>query len=219
MAFQMIHMEIAYELLKHFSFIKNEEEFMLGAVAPDCVHMNAEYDISMKVKTHLFEGCGPWSDTRDYDRWIKNIFDFWNQYTQDFSSEKERDYIAGICVHCLTDRCNDLKLWREFQKIYVPIMGLEQFKESFYPEAKGIDIWLYQNSKHCEEIRRLLKNGQIFSLGGFLDITDMEKMKSHLLYEQYMVEKEDISNYKMLSQKRLEQFINESVEEIANLLL
>lgn len=49
MAFQMIHMEIAYRLLNRIPQIENPAEFILGSVAPDSVHMNPNYDVSMKV--------------------------------------------------------------------------------------------------------------------------------------------------------------------------
>ncbi len=69
MAFQMIHMEIAYRLLKRILPISNPAEFILGSVALDSVHMNSDYDVNMKVKSHMFEGCGRWSDTQDYQLW------------------------------------------------------------------------------------------------------------------------------------------------------
>lgn len=77
MAFQMIHMEIAYRLLKHIPQLSNAAEFILGSVAPDSVHMNPNYNVGMKVKSHLFEGCGKWSDTQDYQQWKRNINSFY----------------------------------------------------------------------------------------------------------------------------------------------
>ena len=53
MAFQMIHMEIAYRLLERIPQIPNAAEFILGSVAPDSVHMNPDYNVSMKVKSHI----------------------------------------------------------------------------------------------------------------------------------------------------------------------
>lgn len=76
MAFQMIHMEIAYRLLKRILPISNPAEFILGSVAPDSVHMNSDYDVNMKVKSHMFEGCGRWSDTQDYQLWKRNLQSF-----------------------------------------------------------------------------------------------------------------------------------------------
>ena len=60
MSFQMIHMEIAYRLLSRLPQIENAAEFILGSVAPDSVHMNADYTVDRKVKSHMFEECGNW---------------------------------------------------------------------------------------------------------------------------------------------------------------
>ena len=68
MAYQMIHMEIAYRLLNRLPQIENAAEFILGSVAPDSVHMDPDFTIDRKVKSHMFEGCGKWSDTQDYRR-------------------------------------------------------------------------------------------------------------------------------------------------------
>ena len=85
MAYQMIHMEIAYRLLKRIPQISNAAEFILGSVAPDCVHMNPDYNVNMKVRTHMFEGCGQWGDTQDYQLWKRNINSFYEIMRKIFS--------------------------------------------------------------------------------------------------------------------------------------
>ncbi len=50
MAFQMIHMEIAYRLLQRIPQIVNAAEFILGSVAPDSVHMNPDYNIILSCR-------------------------------------------------------------------------------------------------------------------------------------------------------------------------
>ena len=112
MAFQMIHMEIAYRLLNRIPQISNAAEFILGSVAPDSVHMNPDYNIDMKVKSHLFEDCGKWSDTQDYQRWKRNIHHFCEMIAG--KEDAYRDFCIGICVHCLTDYWNDLKICTHF---------------------------------------------------------------------------------------------------------
>ena len=43
MAYQMIHMEVAYRLLKIWNQVRDPAEFILGSVAPDSVHMAKDY--------------------------------------------------------------------------------------------------------------------------------------------------------------------------------
>ena len=66
MAYQMIHMEVAYRLLDRLPWIKEKADFILGSVAPDSVHMSPAYQVSMKEKSHLFNGSGEWGNTEDY---------------------------------------------------------------------------------------------------------------------------------------------------------
>lgn len=156
MSFQMIHMEIAYRAAEKLQIRDGLAEFILGSVAPDSVHFRDGYSVEMKVHTHLFEGCGPWSETQDFERWISNIEEFWRRFGEEESDVRRRMFIFGICVHCRTDYYNDIMIWRALRKMHIPPMTLEEFRAEYYPEARDIDKWLYQTSEHTGEITRLL---------------------------------------------------------------
>ena len=215
MAYQMIHMEVAYRLLEQIPQIENAAEFVLGSVAPDSVHMNLTFDIGMKVKSHMFEGCGKWSDTQDYQRWRSNI----KSVFCDVLAEKERtDYIdfgIGLCVHCLTDYWNDIKIWKRLQKENIPPMKFEEFRDAYYREARGIDSWLYQNSKNTETIREMLSKAKPFDVEGLVRKEYVEQQRDHLLNVQYDVETVDISEYCFLSADVIEEFIDFVVNDLA----
>lgn len=215
MAFQMIHMEIAYRLLKHIPQIENKAEFILGCVAPDAVHMNPDYQVEMKVKTHMFEGCGMWSDTQDYQRWHSNIYHVFGKLASAKESSPYRDFVIGLCVHCLTDYWNDLKIWRKLQHEYMPPFKLEEFKEAYYPEAKGIDAWLYQNSENTNVIIKMLTNAVAMDVEGFVNKEELERQRNHLLHTQYDIDVVDISQYHFLSAEIIEAFIEFTVMDIA----
>ena len=215
MAYQMIHMEVAYRLLEQIPQIENAAEFVLGSVAPDSVHMNPTFDIGMKVKSHMFEGCGKWSNTQDYQRWRSNI----KSVFCDVLAEKERtDYIdfgIGLCVHCLTDYWNDIKIWKRLQKENIPPMKFEEFRDAYYREARGIDSWLYQNSKNTETIREMLSKAKPFDVEGLVREEYVEQQRDHLLNVQYDVETVDISEYCFLSADVIEEFIDFVVNDLA----
>ncbi len=213
MAFQMIHMEIAYRLLNRIPQIENAAEFILGSVAPDSVHMNPNYNIAMKVKSHMFEGCGTWSDTQDYQRWMENINKFFCEIAGEMDRTGYRDFCIGLCVHCMTDYWNDLKIWRKLQRENIPPMSPEDFRESYYPEARGIDIWLYQNSRNTKVIRKMLEAAAVEEVG-FLNPMDIERQRNHLLTTQYHVDAVDISKYRYLSANAIEEFIDFAVKDI-----
>ncbi len=215
MAFQMIHMEIAYGLLQHLPQIENKAEFLLGSVAPDSVHMNPNYDVSSKVLSHMFEGCGMWSDTQDYERWMSNIQEVFVKLTAQEDDSKYRDFVIGLCVHCMTDYWNDLRIWRRLQKQNMPPMTLEEFKEAYYPEAKGIDLWLYQNSANTKVIRELLREADSFDVEGLVKKAEVEKQRQHLLCVQYEADEIDISQFRFLSAEDIRDFVTFVVEDIA----
>ncbi len=218
MSYQMIHMEIAFHLLHRFPGIFSHAEFIVGSIAPDSVHMNPNYDVSLKVASHLFEGCGEWSDTQDYERWNRNITEFWHKYWSHARTKEEKSFIAGICVHCFTDYSNDLYIWRKLQKENIPPMTLEEFRQAYYPEAKGIDQWLYQNSEHRSEIKELLAVGHTFEIGDLLNAEQIELQRQHLLHVQYDTEIIDISKYRFLSGQKIIEFIEHTVNAIEEVL-
>lgn len=208
-------MEVAYRLLEHIPQIENAAEFILGSVAPDSVHMDTDYDINKKVHSHMFEGCGQWSDTQDYQRWNRNIESTFCAICKEKEKTDYRDFGIGLCVHCLTDYWNDIKTWRRLQSEYIPPMKLEEFREAYYPEAQGIDKWLYQNSKNTKTIREMLTKAKAFDVDGLVNKDFLEKQRNHLLNVQYDVDSIDISEYCFLSAEVIESFIDSTVSDIA----
>lgn len=223
MSFQMIHMEIAYRLLRYLPQVKHPAEFILGSVAPDAVHMAPDavqlavnFDVAGKVRSHLFEGCGPWGDTQDYERWEQNISAFFEKNVAVEAESVRRDFMFGIFVHCLTDRWNDLKIWREAQNRYLPSMPLEAFKDAFYREYRSIDWWLYQNSEHTEKICALLADAAVFSIEGLVNGKELENLKKYLLTVQYDVKKVDITQNHFFTAERIETFMAFVVKDICD---
>lgn len=123
--------------------------------------------------------------------------------------------MLGLCVHCLTDYWNDIKIWKRLQGEYIPSMEFEAFRNAYYPEAQGIDQWLYQNSKNTKTIREMLMKAKAFDVEELVAKDNIEKQRNHLLNVQYEVETIDISNYQFLSERNILEFINFVVDDIA----
>ncbi len=197
MSFQMTHMQIAYNLLEGLGITEAKEEFILGSVAPDSVHFRDDYSIEQKVHTHLFEGCGPWGDTKDYDKWRIHMEEFKSKYVENEIDIGRRMFCLGIYVHCITDYCNDLYIWRDQQKKHIPPMTPENFREEFYKEAPAVDKWLFQNSSDSENISSLFRNSREISIDGYIHAEDLVKLKDHLLNVQYNIDEQiDVSGFK-----------------------
>lgn len=218
MSFQMIHMEIAYRVMEKLSLTEGREAFMLGSVAPDAVHMRADYTVESKIHSHLFEGCGPWGDVRDNERWLRNIDQFWNAYGKDETEVSLKMLAAGIFVHCMTDYWNDVTIWNGTRWEYVPPMDPARFKNEFYVEANAIDKWLYRNSRHTEEIRALLAAAKAQGLADYFTAEDTRKIKHHLLNVQYDVPPVDIAEFMYYTREKLEKFLDDVTEDVCRSL-
>ncbi|WP_026529024.1 zinc dependent phospholipase C family protein [Butyrivibrio sp. VCD2006] len=214
MAGQMTHMVIAHKLIEKLGIDEGKEEFILGSVAPDSVHFSEDY-LPKKIHSHLFENCGPWGDTQDYDNWIVNIKAFWNKYVVNETDQIKRSFLLGIVVHCLTDYWNDLLIWRALQKKMIPPMGYDEFKEAYYPESFRIDRWLYQNTQNAEEIMKLLHDSKEFDFEDYLRKAEICKMKDNLINVQYnLPEPIDVSGHRYYPADMMLWFIEEVPDRI-----
>lgn len=209
MSGQMTHMVIAHRLIGKLVIDGGKEEFILGSVAPDSVHFSEDY-LPRKIHSHLFENCGLWGDTQDYDNWIANIKAFHNKYVVNETDQIRRCFLLGILVHCLTDYWNDLLIWRALQKKMIPPMSIDAFKEAYYPESFRNDRWLYQNVQNASEIMKLLHDSKEYDFEDYLRKAEICKMKDHLINEQYnLPDAIDISGHKYYPADMMLWFIEE----------
>lgn len=215
MSYAMVHLEVAYRLLNKYDWIVKKGDFMLGAVAPDAVHFHDEYKVSLKEQSHLWD-CGPkWGVTLYSDRWKGNILKFWEEHKGD----ENRDFIAGYCVHILTDWLNDLRIWSPFKKENMEGDNVEEIYHIYGQEAYGSDQWLFWHGDNSGEIWKLLPEGQPFTIPGCIMKEDIERQKKYILIEQYKDrEQVDISGYHYCTKDIMCAFMDECVEVIAELL-
>ena len=214
MAGQITHMEVAYRLIDRLGIDEGKAEYILGSVAPDSVHFDEDY-LSKKIHSHLFENCGPWGDTQNYDNWIINIKAFWNKYVVKEHDKIRKAFYIGIVVHCLTDYWNDLLIWRALQKEMIPPMTYEEFTETYYPESNRIDRWLYQNIQDGDDILCLLEDSKEADFEDYVKATCMTKMKRHLIDEQYnLPDPIHVSEHKFYKADMMRRFVSEVPDRI-----
>ena len=216
MSGQITHMEIAYRLAERLSITKDRQQLILGSVAPDSVHFADDY-LNKKIHSHLFENCGPWGDTQDYDQWIVNIKAFEDKYVAKEKDNSRKLFLLGIVIHCLTDYWNDLLIWRMLQKKMIPPMNYDEFKEAYYPESMRTDRWLFQNTNNAGEIMKLLDASKEFDFEDYVRAADISKMKHHLIYEQYnLPDPIDVSGHKFYPSSLLIDFVEEVPDRITD---
>lgn len=215
MSYSMIHLEVAFRLLNEFEWIHNRGDFMMGAIAPDAVHFHDSYVPKLKEHSHLWN-CGPkWGITLEPDKWLDNVLKFWEEHKADGN----RDFVAGYCVHILTDWLNDLKIWTPFRNENMRGNNVEEIYHIYGQEAYGSDQWLYQRSCKGKEIMDLLQESQAYAISGCVEKEDIERQKNYIIFEQYENgEKIDISNYRYCTECVLLSFIDECVKVISGML-
>ena len=215
MSYQMVHLEIAYRLLGHFEWIQNPGDFLLGAIAPDAVHFHDGYGVELKEASHLWN-CGPkWGITIESDKWKRNVLKFWQKHQVD----ENRDFLAGYCVHILTDWLNDLRIWTPFREGNIKGENVEEIYHIYGREAYGSDQWLYRNSLNSREIMRLLADGKPYSIEECVEAADIEKQKQNILYKQYAkTDNYDIQEYRYCTGEIVLRFIDESVDVLQEML-
>lgn len=214
MSYQMIHLEIAYRLLEQYKWINCPGDFLLGAIAPDAVHFMDEYHVSFKEKSHLWN-CGPkWGITTQSHKWKENVLEFWNRHRE----ESNKDFLAGYCVHILTDWLNDLRIWTPFREANMKENRVEEIYHIYGREAYGSDQWLYRNSSHTEEIMQLLAKGRAYSVEGCIEAELIEKQKQNILNHQYAgTDVFDIDSYKYCTREKILAFLEEGTELLGKL--
>ena len=213
MSYPMVHLKVAYELLARYGDgnIERPEDFLLGSVAPDAVHFHNEYDVSLKERSHLWKFGPRWGITLDSEGWRDAIYKFWEEN----QNAENRDFIAGYCIHLLTDWENDRSIWTPFREKMMQGTEVDEVHERYAAEAYGFDQWLYQTDKNSEEIWQLLEQGCVYGIEGCVLEEDLARQKRSLLIEQFTGEKVyDVSGYRFCTKEIMGEFVKKCVEEI-----
>lgn len=215
MSYQMIHMEVAYRLLGIFGWIENPSDYILGSIAPDSIHFNPQYSLDLKANSHLWSFGPRWGITTESDKWRDYILSYWDLH----KIEKNKDYIAGYCVHVLTDWLNDKVIFAPFRKRIKSVEEYDDIYAVYAKEAHGSDQWLYQYSPNTQSIISLLERGKPHHVAGRVYKEDVVFQKEHILRKQYR-EKEniDIGKYHYCTEAVTKEFLNECVRVISGLM-
>lgn len=190
-------------------------DFLLGAIAPDAVHFHKEYHTDLKEKSHLWN-CGPkWGITLQSDKWKENVLEFWKIHKNDIN----RDFVAGCCIHILTDWLNDIIIWTPFRNANLKNEDVREIYHIYGDEALGSDRWLYENSQNSKRIMELLAVSSICAVDGCVEKEDVCRMKQHILRNQYAgTDTCDISNYQYCTKEIVLSFIDECVKNFEKVL-
>ena len=102
MPYPITHLIIASRVADTIS-IPSKADYLLGSIAPDCVHFNPGFNAHLKDISHLRLNIEE-DKTEDNDEWTANVVTFMQQTV----SGNNLSFILGYASHILADIKNDL---------------------------------------------------------------------------------------------------------------
>lgn len=169
MAQPMMHLLVAEIIYSSKRIpIRSIGDFLLGSIAPDAVHMKADYERRLKDISHYeFDNRSP---IRIFDGFMKK-----------YEAAGNQDFAYGYLVHLLSDM-----IW--YHEVRVPFK--ERFaqnpskkmsmNEAYYEDCEQIEQMLFEDEKAADVIESL-KVSNAITLEGLIEAEDVEKWKEVLL--------------------------------------
>jgi len=215
MPFAMTHLHIAYNILNNTSEIRNPNDFMLGAIAPDSVHFREEYESDMKKASHLCVGYEKWGSVTNNEEWLENVLSFLEK-----NKDKEySDFIYGYCSHVIADIQNNIKVWIPFKAENSDALKNEMGTSLCHKEANDVDYSLYLMQPEQKKIWNLLEKSSGYDIPGVVIKDETDKMKHSIMHKQFKNRQEaDVSSNKYVSLISMKEFIEEESKYIKQLL-
>ncbi|GMQ58509.1 hypothetical protein AN1V17_29040 [Vallitalea sediminicola] len=213
MPFAMTHLYIAYNIIQKTPQIKKPNDFLLGAIAPDSVHVRNNYDSDMKFNSHLCIGNEKWGEVTNNDAWVDNVLCFLKKNRNLQSS----DFIYGYCSHILADIQNNIKVWMPFKEKSKDELKIGNVSV-YHQESYAVDYELYLHPKR-KVIWNMLEDATAFDISNIVKAVEVNQMKQYLLKEQFENrESMDVSTNEYVTLANIQKFIIEESVYIKNML-
>lgn len=201
----MVHLAVAYNILQHVD-IEKQNQFYLGAIAPDAIHMRNGSTRQDKSKTHL--------RSQDNDVWekraIKLISD--SLYKDDFS------FRLGYGVHLLTDMMWFVSVFNNGMKSYDDDPNpIQSYATAYYNDTDCIDTELYKTLTYRQHICELLETAEPLAFDNLLTANEINKWKKRTL-SWYDENNRQYKPIKYITMDDINEFIAKSSSDIINIL-
>jgi hypothetical protein len=204
----MTHLYIAKELLDKSLFsIKNKSQYYLGNLVPDAVEFSQKYD---KKISHLCNDEAKWGFITNYERWSKDVLDYYKQNVK----INDADFFIGYCIHILADINDSNRIWTPF-RLKNTGENFGEVDKIFREESNMVDLELYQKCTFKDEIWKHLNKSICINFMDRVKKEEMERMKNNILNIQYknkgLVNSGD---NKIITYKGLLRYIDNTIEYI-----
>lgn len=168
----------------------------------------------MKKISHLCVGDEKWGEVTNNQEWQENVLSFLEKN----KNTGKTDFIYGYCTHVLADIQNNKKIWMPFVSANKEELA-KGHGNMYYKEAAAVDHVLYLLHPHQAEIRHMLENATGFDLENVVAGSEINKMKDHLLYNQFNdSEAENLSSNRFATLPKMQEFILTEAQYIKGVL-
>ena len=177
MPLPMVHLAVAYAL-KDEAFAQGDlAAYFLGANAPDSIHKREGWTRRDKDVSHIRVDLPADNKQAVLE---KRILDLWASRTE---NESENNFLAGCCVHLLTDLVWYAMLHKPyFQPHYnADPNPAQDMKTAYYNDTDLADLELYNTCPWRKEVFSLLENVQGQDFGTMVSARETELWRDHIL--------------------------------------
>lgn len=177
MPLPMVHLAVAHALRDEAFTGSDKAAYYLGANAPDSIHKRAGWTRHDKDVSHIRTDLPKTGQTEVIRQ---RIDDLWANRTGD---PKEDSFLAGCCVHLLTDMVWYVLLHEPyFQPHYKADPNPAQdMKTAYYNDTDLADLDLYNTCPWRKEVFSLLAGAEGLDFGDKVSARETELWRDHIL--------------------------------------
>ena len=177
MPLPMVHLAVAYALKDEFFAGEDKAAYYLGANAPDSIHKREGWTGHDKDVSHIRTDLPLTGQTEVIRQRIDTL---WANRTGD---AKEDSFLAGCCVHLLTDW-----VWGKYLRkpYFEPHYNADpnpaqDMKTAYYNDTDLADLDLYNTCPWRKDVFALLKDAQGMNFGIMVSARETELWRDHIL--------------------------------------
>ena len=208
MALPMIHLITAEKILHtHDEPIENPGAYYLGALAPDAVHMRAQYVFDYKKASHLHQ-----HSTDIANAGVIQAF------FQKNRTPANSDFLFGYCVHILTDMYWFEQNFQVFLERYAKDDDpLQNEQWAYYNDSDRLDFEMFRSYPKREEIWSLLEKVNGVDIQDLVTADEIDRWKARTLHWYDQGESLHKNPTRYLSVDELLEFTEQAARVIASL--
>ena len=205
MAQPMMHLLIADKIYtKKSSSIHSYDDFLLGSIAPDAVHVKENYTREIKDISH-------------YRFDSKSHISYFDTFINEYQTFGNRDFVVGYLVHLLSDMIWYHSIRAPFKEEFLkaPSQNMSM-NEAYYADCEQIEQLMFFE-ENAPRIIEAINRGKAYSLEGLIDAEDVKAWKEKLIFD-YNNKKNALPHIQYVSEQHIRDYITNCAEECVEYL-